>query len=49
MLAAGWEPCEVSGWMVDASGTVTGGICGHMYPVEYCATIIRFEAFVTGG
>lgn len=48
MLAAGFQPWQVSRWMGHANVSTTGAIYAHLYPSDYSTQIEWFEAFVAG-
>lgn len=49
MLAAGFQPYEVSRWMGHASLVTTDTIYSHLYVSNYATHVERFDAFVAEG
>ncbi|MDQ0575229.1 tyrosine-type recombinase/integrase [Agromyces albus] len=49
MLAAGFQPWQVSRWTGHANASTTDAIYAHLYPSDYATQIERFEAFVAEG
>lgn len=49
MLAAGFQPWQVSRYMGHANVSTTDAIYAHLYPSDYAADIERFEAFMSAG
>jgi integrase len=46
MLAAGFQPFEVSRYLGHSSLEMVGKVYGHLYPSDYSEQIAKFEAFV---
>lgn len=45
LLAAGFQPWQVSRWMGNANVSTTDVIYAHLYPSDYASQVERFEAF----
>lgn len=48
-FAAGFPPCQVSGWLGHMSVVTTDTIYSHLNSTDYSQRVARFEAFALTG